>query len=104
MDLNIGKYDTPDSLDKILDRALAKWEEAYGADAAERTLALRFAGVVERACRQSGQRVAILIDEYDKPLLQAIGNKELQHEFRTVRLNLSMGYLRQWTAASSSPC
>lgn len=83
MDLNIGKYDTPDSLDKILDRALAKWEEAYGADAAERTLALRFAGVVERACRQSGQRVAILIDEYDKPLLQAIGNKELQHEFRS---------------------
>ena len=35
-----------------------------------------------RACEQTGQRVAILIDEYDKPMLQAIGNKALQNEFR----------------------
>lgn len=28
------------------------------------------------------ERVAILIDEYDKPLLQAIGNPDLQREFR----------------------
>ena len=81
LDLNIGKYDTPDSLDKILDRNLSKWEELYGTGVAESTLALRFAGVVERAYEQSGERVAILIDEYDKPLLQAIGNEELQREF-----------------------
>ena len=82
LDLNIGKYDTPDSLDKILDKNLSKWEELYGTGVAESTLALRFAGAVERAYEQSGERVAILIDEYDKPLLQAIGNEELQREFR----------------------
>ena len=38
--------------------------------------------LVGRAYEQSGERVAILIDEYDKPLLQAIGNEELQREFR----------------------
>lgn len=37
---------------------------------------------MERASQQSGQRVAILVDEYDKPLLQAIGNKELQSAYR----------------------
>lgn len=41
---------------------------------------------LQRSCgtslQQSGQRVAILIDEYDKPLLQAIGNEELQREYR----------------------
>ena len=82
IDLNMGKYDAPDSLDKILNEALVKWESVFGTGAGESTLALRFKGVVERAYKQSGQRVAILIDEYDKPLLQAIGNEELQREYR----------------------
>ena len=41
-----------------------------------------FANFIERAYEQTGQRVVILIDEYDKPMLQAIGNEELQKEFR----------------------
>ena len=82
IDLNIGKYDAPDSLDKILNEALVKWETVFGTGAGESTLALRFKGVVERAYKQSGQRVAILVDEYDKPLLQAIGDEELQREYR----------------------
>ena len=84
IDLNIGKYDTPDSLDKMLEKALAEWEQIYGVGIAETTLALRFAGVIERACRQTGQRVVILVDEYDKPMLQAIGNLELQEHFRNL--------------------
>ena len=82
IDLNIGKYDAPDSLDKILNEALVKWETVFGTGAGESTLALRFKGVVDRAYKQSGQRVAILVDEYDKPLLQAIGDEELQREYR----------------------
>ena len=82
LDLNIGKYDTPDSLDKILNDNIAQWENLYGTSPTESTLALRFAGVLRRACEQTGERVAILIDEYDKPLLQAIGNHDLQREFR----------------------
>ena len=82
LDLNIEKYDTPESLNNILEKSLAKWEGLYGANPSERSLSLRFAGVIERACEQTGQRVAILIDEYDKPLLQAIGNEVLQNEFR----------------------
>lgn len=82
LDLNIGKYDTPDSLDKILNETLIGWETLYGTGAGEETFALRFKGVVKRACEQSGQLVAILVDEYDKPMLQAIGNEPLQREFR----------------------
>ena len=43
---------------------------------------MRFAGIIERACKLAGQRVVILVDEYDKPMLQAIGNEELQKQFR----------------------
>jgi len=82
LDLNIGKYDTPDSLDKILNEALLGWEKLYGTGQGEETPALRFKGVVARACEQTGRRVVILVDEYDKPMLQAIGNEELQREFR----------------------
>ena len=31
---------------------------------------------------KTGQRVVILVDEYDKPMLQAIGNEELQKQFQ----------------------
>lgn len=83
LDLNIEKYDTPESLEYILDNGLTKWEELYGSNPSEMTLALRFAGVIERAYKKTGQRVAILVDEYDKPMLQSIGNEELQAIYRT---------------------
>lgn len=40
------------------------------------SFSLRFAGIIQRAYEQTGQRVVILVDEYDKPMLQAIGNEE----------------------------
>ena len=82
LDLNIEKYDTPESLDKILNRHLVEWEKLYGSEPAEASFSLRFAGIIKRACEQTGQGVVILVDEYDKPMLQAIGNEELQREFR----------------------
>ena len=82
MDLNTEKYDTRESLDSILNFTLEKWEQQYGTAPSETTFALRFRGLIERAYKQTGQRVDILIDEYDKPMLQAIGNEELQKEFR----------------------
>ena len=82
MDLNTEKYDTRESLDSILNFTLEKWEHQYGTAPSETTFALRFRGLIERAYKQTGQRVVILIDEYDKPMLQAIGNEELQKEFR----------------------
>ena len=82
IDLNIEKYDAPESLENILNKYISDWEAIYGIGVAEVSLSLRFAGILKRAYQQTGQRVAILIDEYDKPLLQAIGNRELQNEFR----------------------
>ena len=82
IDLNTEKYDTRESLDSILNFTLEKWEQQYGTAPSETTFALRFRGLIERAYEQTGQRVVILIDEYDKPMLQAIGNEKLQKQFR----------------------
>ena len=82
LDLNIEKYASQESLDNILETNLVQWEKLYGADPSERSFSLRFAGIVRRAYEKTGERVVILVDEYDKPLLQAISNKSLQDEFR----------------------
>ena len=82
LDLNIEKYDTLESLDKILNDNLEYWESQYGTRPSETSFSLRFAGIIQRACEKTGQRVVILVDEYDKPMLQAIGNEELQKQFQ----------------------
>ncbi len=84
IDLNTEKYDTLESLESILNFTLEKWERLYGTASSETTFALRFRGIIQRANEQTGQRVVILIDEYDKPMLQAIGNEELQQKFRNI--------------------
>ena len=83
LDLNTQKYETPQSLTEILNDTLRKWEALYGAEESEKaSLSLRFLGIIRRAHAKSGQRVAILVDEYDKPLLQAIGNDALETDYR----------------------
>ena len=82
LDLNIEKYDSVESLGNILNNNLTRWEKIYGNEPSEVSFSLRFAGIIRRAHEKTGQRVVILVDEYDKPMLQAINNEELQREFR----------------------
>ena len=82
LDLNAEKYTTPEALDHILNSVLVDWENLYGKGDGETTLASRFKGVIRRAYEQTGQKVVILVDEYDKPLLQAFGNNKLQDDYR----------------------
>ena len=84
LDLNISQYRFIQDLEDILNRNLIAWEALYGSDPSERSLALRFAGIINRAHLKTGRRVVILVDEYDKPLLQAIGNEQLQEEYRSI--------------------
>ena len=67
-----NKHPTLESLDNILEKSLTAWEKLYGAEPSERSFSLRFAGIIQRAYEKAGQRVAILVDEYDKPMLQSI--------------------------------
>ena len=70
-------------LDKVLNNALTQWEEIYGARPSEVDFGMRFEGVIQRAYEKTGERVVILVDEYDKPLLETIGNKESQDDYRS---------------------
>lgn len=82
MSLNAEKYDAPDRLNIILDSYLVQWEELYGKGEGENSLSTRFSGIIRRACEKTGQRVVVLIDEYDKPLLQALLDNELEEAYK----------------------
>ena len=82
LDLNAAKYDNLEALNVMLNVALSEWESLYGKNDVETTFSARFMGVIRRAFEKTGSRVVILIDEYDKPMLQAIGNEALQTEYR----------------------
>ncbi len=82
LDLNTEKYTTPEALTNKLNITLSNWEKLYGSVDYENTLSSRFEGIIQRACEQTGERVVILVDEYDKPMLQAIGRPDLQESYR----------------------
>ena len=83
LDLNTSKYDEKNSLINVLNDTLCQWENIYGTVPSEVNPELRFKGIIRRAYEQTGQRVVILVDEYDKPMLQAIGDEELQMNIAT---------------------
>ncbi len=93
LDLNLGKYEREGQLEAILDEALSTWEEQYGVEHKHSDLTLRFQRVIEQVVKTTGRNVVILIDEYDKPVLQTIGNKAMQHELR-VTLKSFYGVLK----------
>lgn len=82
IDLNTANFREKDSLYMVLNDYLTTWESKYGARESEATLALRFKGVIARAAEKEGRGVVILIDEYDKPILQTLRDPELQAEHR----------------------
>ena len=82
LDLNTEKYDSLEALDDKLNLALSEWESLYGSNPNEKSYATRFEGIIKRAAAKTGKRVVILVDEYDKPMLQAIGNDVLQDRYR----------------------
>ena len=82
LDLNTKKYDSIEALESILDIFLCEWEKKYGSWEKETDFSSRFEGIIRRAKEKTGRNVVILVDEYDKPMLQAIGNDELQKAYR----------------------
>ena len=83
LDFNIGNYNCMETLTENLNIFLSQLEGLYGSSDIEESSAKRFAGLLERAYKQTGKQAVILVDEYDKPLLQTMGsNEELNEKYR----------------------
>jgi hypothetical protein len=82
LDLNAKKFDSEADLIRLVDRQLLVYESLYGSCSSDETIDDRFVTLIRLAKEKTGRPVVILVDEYDKPLLQAIGNETLQTEYR----------------------
>ena len=83
LELNAEYFSSLAVLENCLATHLAKWEKKYGEDGVAVTPAGRFRAVVQRAYEQTGKQVVILIDEYDKPLLETVLDEALNDAIRS---------------------
>ena len=86
-DMSGAKHFDAESLKGYLDFILLPYEKIYGKGEGEDTPNKRLMGLVERACEQTGQKVAVIIDEYDAPLLDVVHEKENLQKLRLIMQN-----------------
>ena len=75
IDFNGVNFTKGNVLESLLEDTIASWEELYGSDPNFDNLGRRFAYVLKAAHQQTGRRAVVLIDEYDKPILDVLDTK-----------------------------
>ncbi|MBR1711488.1 MAG: ATP-binding protein [Clostridia bacterium] len=82
-DFNGKNYQNGRALESVLDGLLKVWEESYQVEA-EAGLEERFKRLLKTASEQTGKRCVVLVDEYDKPLLETMENEKLMEHNKAV--------------------
>lgn len=89
IDLNTRRYEKIGQLDSSLDLTFKEWESKYDVKQRSDNLSDRFRLIIEAAHKITGRPVVILVDEYDKPL---VGNLNEKENFDHYRANLASIY------------
>ena len=82
LDLNTAEYNNLEDLQELLRIHISQWEELYGRGENEESIPARFGGIIRRAYKKTGRQAVLLVDEYDKPLLNSLHNPALYKIFR----------------------
>ncbi|MBM6884182.1 AAA family ATPase, partial [Bacteroides caecigallinarum] len=74
VDFNGANFTVPGELEKKIRYHVSEWEKHYGLPCREEELGIgdRFTEVLRAAHEQTGRRAVVLIDEYDKPILDVL--------------------------------
>ena len=84
IDFNAKNYQNAESLYDIINRHLEKYEALYGDEKKNEAVEERFVYLIETAHKKTGRQAVVLVDEYDKPLLNTIDNPDLQQQYRDI--------------------
>jgi len=82
-DFNSGTYNSVEDVQSRISYMISQYEKIFGKDEAAKQNSERFESLINSTAAQTGKEVVVLVDEYDKPLLNNIDNKELQNKIRT---------------------
>ena len=80
IDFNNTQFEKSGSLENKINIYLTAWEQIYGALPVKGDLGDRFAYVLEQAHKQTGRRAVVLVDEYDKPILDVLDSGKMTVE------------------------
>ena len=72
LDFSTGGFEKPEQLDKDVKTQLRRIEGDARIEARDDTAALRLRHLIQELRRRTGERVVVLVDEYDKPILDAL--------------------------------
>ena len=97
-DMSTAKNQTPEGLEEMLGYMLSEYEQVYGRDELAVQPSQRLQSLVKRAYKKTGQKVIVLIDEYDAPLLDVVHEKESLMPLRLVmrKFYSPLKYLDPW--------
>ena len=82
-DFNGQNYQRETALEDVLDNMLRNWETEYGCGG-QGTLSDRFQSLLKSAMKKTGKSCVVLVDEYDKPLLEVLENDSLEEHNKAV--------------------
>ncbi|MCQ2337107.1 MAG: AAA family ATPase, partial [Paludibacteraceae bacterium] len=83
-DMSKVKCESEADLRSAIDYRLSLYEDIYGRTKKDMKFGNRLENIISQAYSQTGQKVVILIDEYDSPLLNIMHKKDLFDTFRSV--------------------
>lgn len=86
IDFNGGNFTQKGVLQRWIDGYVSSWEREMGIEA-DKSLptGLRFIELLKTAYEKSGLRAVVLVDEYDKPILDVLDyDKDLEEEHRNI--------------------
>ena len=86
-DMSGAKHFDARQLEDYLNYILTPYEELYGNDENEKYPNLRLDGIVKRAYKNTGQKVVVIIDEYDAPLLDVVHEQDNLDTLRRIMQN-----------------
>ncbi len=82
LDLNIGSYGDSTAISSVLNAKMGDWERAYGITPRSKDFSVRFSDIIQAAYKKTGKGVIMLVDEYDKPLVNNLHDEEMFVSFR----------------------
>ena len=77
-----GENYSETSVENVLVKHLKRWEELYDINDNSESLGERFQNLLIKVKQKTGMRCVVLVDEYDKPLLDMADDQELQEKYK----------------------
>ena len=82
LSLNVANYNSLSVLINVLNDAINTWCSQYDVKVSGKLPSIRLKNLIIALHTKTGRKVVVLVDEYDKPLLQALEDSDLQEQLR----------------------